>query len=193
MYYKSTKFYKIVEAVFQKTKILNFFLMWTTLHFEGRSKTKRDTGNICKGTPDIEFWQDWTVGLGATLRERQKIKNYFSSFKDFSGESRCWASNVLINTQNLNKIVRAIFEKIDFFFLCELPLILGLGRKIKKTTRDICKRNLHIEFERDRSIGLGSTIGEGQTDRHRHTHTHTHTFFLKHIFRLLEWCRITHF
>ena len=31
-----------------------------------------------------------------------------------------------------------------------------------------------------------------QTDRQTHTHTHTHThrhFFLKHIFRLWEWCR----
>ena len=46
------------------------------------------TGNICKGTPDIEFEQDWSVGLAATLRDRQKIKNYFSSFKDISGKSR---------------------------------------------------------------------------------------------------------
>ena len=64
-------------------------------------------------------------------------------------------------------------------------------------------RTLYIEFERDRSIGLGSTFGDGhtdrqidgrtdQTDRHTHTHTHTHTqnFFLKHIFRLWEWCRM---
>ena len=47
-----------------------------------------ETGNICKGTPDIEFQQDWSVGLGATLRDRQKIKNYFSSFKDFFEKSR---------------------------------------------------------------------------------------------------------
>ena len=84
-------FMKIVEAVFQKIKILNFFLMWTTLNFEGRSKTKKkkkgggETGNICKGTPDIELEQEWSVG--ATLRDKQKIKNYFSSFKDFFGES----------------------------------------------------------------------------------------------------------
>ena len=37
--------------------------MWTTLNFEGRSKKKiknekMETGNICKGTPDIEFEQD---------------------------------------------------------------------------------------------------------------------------------------
>ena len=62
--------------------------MWTTLHFEGRSKKKRETENICKGTPDIEFEQDWSVGLGATLRDRQRIKNYFSSFEDFSGKRR---------------------------------------------------------------------------------------------------------
>ena len=38
-----------------------------------------------------------------------------------------------VNTQNLKKIVRAIFEKIEilFFFLCELPLILGVARKRK--------------------------------------------------------------
>ena len=52
-----------------------------------KKERKRETGNICKGTPDIEFEQDWSVGLDASLRERQKIKNYFSSFKDFSGES----------------------------------------------------------------------------------------------------------
>ena len=66
--------------------------MWTTLHFEGRSKTyikkKKETGNICKGTPDIEFEQDWSLGLGATLGDEQKIKNYFSSFKDFFGKNR---------------------------------------------------------------------------------------------------------
>ena len=64
----------------------------------GRSK-KKETGNICKGTPDIEFEQDWSADLGATLRERQKIKNYSSSFRDFFGKkpivSYCWASNVL--------------------------------------------------------------------------------------------------
>ena len=49
--------------------------------------------------------------------------------------------------------------------------------KTKKTARDIYKRTLDIEFERDWSIGLGTTIGDGQTDTH---------FFLKHIFRLWE-------
>ena len=47
--------------------------------------------------------------------------------------------------------------------------------KTKKTARDIYMRTLDIEFERDRSIGLDSTLGELiQTDRKTHTHTHTH-------------------
>ena len=81
-------FMTIVEAVFQKINFLNFFLMWITLNFEGRSKKKKEAGNICKGTPDIEFEQHWSVGLGAILADRLKIKNYFSSFRDFSGKSR---------------------------------------------------------------------------------------------------------
>ena len=36
----------------------------------------------------------------------------------------------------------------------------------KKTARDIYKRTQDIKFERDRSIGLGSTFGEGHTDTH---------------------------
>ena len=43
-------------------------------------------GDICKGTPDTEFEHDWSVGLVATLGDGQKIKNYFSSFRDFSGK-----------------------------------------------------------------------------------------------------------
>ena len=38
--------------------------------------------------------------------------------------------------------------------------------------RDIFERTLDIEFERDQSIGLGSTIGDGQTE-----HTDTFLFF----------------
>ena len=61
--------------------------MWTTLNFEGRLKTKKWAKDICKETPDIEFEQDWSVGLGAVLVDVKKIKNYFSSFRDFSGKS----------------------------------------------------------------------------------------------------------
>ena len=79
---------KIVGAIFEKIKILNFFLMWTLLDFGGRSKTKIPAWDISKGTLDIECERDWSVALGATLRDEQKIKNYFSSFRDFSEKSR---------------------------------------------------------------------------------------------------------
>ena len=79
---------KIVEAIFEKMKILNFFHMWTTLNFEARSKSKnKRTGDICKRTLDIEWERDWSVGLGATLGEGQKIKNHFY-FRDFPGKRR---------------------------------------------------------------------------------------------------------
>ena len=107
-----------------------------------------------------------------------------------------------INSQNLIKIVRAIFEKfeiLNFFVMWTTLNFRGRG-KTKKTARDTYMRTLYIEFERDRSIGLGSTFGDGHTNRQTHTHTHTHThararadrqsFFLKHIFRLCEWCRM---
>ena len=54
---------------------------------------------------------------------------------------------------------------------------------------DIYKGTVDMEFERDRSIGLGSTFGYGHTDiqTDRQTDIHKHTdFFLKHIFRLWE-------
>ena len=62
--------------------------MRTTLNFGSSSKTERTGEDICKETPAVEFEQDWSIGLGATLRERQTIKNYFSSFRDFFGKSR---------------------------------------------------------------------------------------------------------
>ena len=71
------------------------------------------------------------------------------------------------------KIIGAIFEKMKILiFFSELLLILGVGGKLKKKAREIYKRTLDIEFKRDRSIGLGSTIGDRQTDRQTDTHRH---------------------
>ena len=62
------------------------------------------------------------------------------------------------------KIVGAIFGKMKilYFFLCELLLILRVGRKRKKWARDICKGTLDIELKLDWSVGLDATIGDGQ-------------------------------
>ena len=92
---------KFVGVIFEKIKILKIFHMWTTLNFEGRSKTKKKklARDICKEILDIECEGDCSVGLGAKLDDGQKIKNYFSWFRDFFREkpivSCYWASNVL--------------------------------------------------------------------------------------------------
>ena len=61
------------------------------------------------------------------------------------------------------KIEGGIFEKIKIliFFLCELPLILRVHRKLKRA-RDICKGTLDIECEREWPVCLGGTLGGGQ-------------------------------
>ena len=67
---------KIVRAIFEKFEILNFFLCELPLIFGVTRKRKEKAEDICKGTPDIEFEQDGSVGLGAILADGQKIKNY---------------------------------------------------------------------------------------------------------------------
>ena len=56
------------------------------------------------------------------------------------------------------KNVWALFQNIDFFFLCELPLILRVDRKWKKQTGDVCKGTQDVECEQDWSVGLGATL-----------------------------------
>ena len=120
----------------------------------------------------------------------QKIKLFFSSFWDFPDKT----NNVLldfdcrttINPENLIKIVGAIFEKIKIFnfFSCELPLILGVGENWKNGSRYL-KQDPRYRI-RTRSVDWFRLYDRRLTNRQ----THTQTFFLKHIFRLWEWCRI---
>ena len=152
--------------------------MWTTLNIKvplilriGQKWKGRAEDNY-KSTLNIEFERDWSVGLGATLGDGQKIKNYFSSFGDFPGNADSiilLGFECTINEQNLIKIVGAIFEKIkifNFFLMWTTLNFRGRG-KTKKTARDIYKRTLDIAFERDRSVGLGSmSATDGRTDRH---------------------------
>ena len=66
-------FMKIVGAISEKIKIKFFFLMWTTLNFGGRSKTKKLAKDICRGILYIECERDRPVGLGPMLKEMEKI------------------------------------------------------------------------------------------------------------------------
>ena len=46
------------------TQCISLILIWTILNFEGRTKTKKLAGGICKGTLDVARERDWSVGLG---------------------------------------------------------------------------------------------------------------------------------
>ena len=100
---------------------LNIFLCEVLLILGVTRKQKEQAGDICKGTPDNEFEQDWAFGLGANLANGYK-KTIFLVSGIFPGK----ADSVIllgfectIKPQNLIKIVRAIFEKFEIlkFFL----------------------------------------------------------------------------
>ena len=126
--------------------------MWTTLNIKVPlilrlgQKWKGRAGDNYKCTLNIEFEQDWSFTLDATLGDREKIKKYYSSYKDFfpgkADSAILLRFECTINLQNLMKIVVAIFEKkkILNFFLCELPLILRVDRKGKKIKLEIFAR-----------------------------------------------------
>ena len=70
----------------------------------------------CKSILNIEYEHDWSVSLGATLRDRLKIKkNIIIVTRIFPGKTD---SAILLrfefklNPQNLIKIVGAIFGKM---------------------------------------------------------------------------------
>ena len=51
-------------------------------------KRKKIAKDVCRRTLVFECERDWPDGLGAMLGDGQKITNYFSSLRDFSGKSR---------------------------------------------------------------------------------------------------------
>ena len=60
---------KILGAIFEKMKILYFFLreLPLILRVDRKRKKKKQAGDICKGNLDVECERDWSVSLGATL------------------------------------------------------------------------------------------------------------------------------
>ena len=66
------------------------------------------------GTLDIEFERDWSVGLSAPLGDGHTDFFYSGSgiFSEKADSVILLSFECTINPQNLNKIVRAIFEKI---------------------------------------------------------------------------------
>ena len=61
---------------------------------------------------DVECKRDWSVSLGGTLDDGQKIKNYFLILWIFSGKADSIIMLVFectVNPQNSMKIIGAIF------------------------------------------------------------------------------------
>ena len=80
----------IFGVIFEKLENIVFSLCELPLILRVALKRKKRARDICKGIlyRPIAFEQDWPVGLDATLGDGQKIENYFSSLRDFSGKSR---------------------------------------------------------------------------------------------------------
>ncbi len=83
------------------------------------------------------------------LGDRRKL-NYFPVSGLFPGKAFSiilLSFECTINPQNLIKIIRAIFEKLKiflFFFFCELPLILGIGGKLKNGLRYLREESRYL-------------------------------------------------
>ena len=93
-------------------------------------KTKKNGWRYLREDLRYRFELDWWLGLGPALGDGKNKKYIFPVSGIFSGKAvsvTLLGFEYTINLQNLIKIVGVIFEKIKFFFLCELPLILGVG------------------------------------------------------------------
>ena len=130
--------------------------MWTTLNFNSKSKMKRKLEwRYLQGCPRYRIGWDLPVGLGVPLGDRHTEKYFFFQFQGFFGKSRkChkFGFRMYYYSAKFNQNRWSYFwenQIFYFFFLCELPLILGLGWKLNKKVRDICERrrkNLKIYF-----------------------------------------------
>ena len=79
--------------------------------------------------------------------------------------------------KQLNRFVKFhVFYSVSCF-LCELPLVLGVWEKVKKTARYLQENPRYLIWTR--SVDWFSLYNrrrtDGQTDRQTHTHTQTHT------------------
>ena len=146
------------------------------------SKTENRAGDICK------IYRIWTR-LASVYSMDSKLKNSFLVswiFPEKPIVSYCWVSKVLQTYKIWSKLLIPCWEKIwifIFLFLCELPLILVVGGKLKIKDLGYLRRTPDIEFQWYRSIGLGAMFSDCQRDRR----TDKCTFFLKHFFKVRDW------
>ena len=139
--------------------------------------------NIYKRILDIDFQRDWWVGLGPALRDEKNLKYIFPVSGIFPGKAdrAIVVLRMYYKATKFNKKHWSHFWKFFLhFFLYQLPLILGLGGKLKKQI-EIFTWKPYIYRIWMRSVDWFRLYirqrSHRQTDTHRQTdgHTHTHT------------------
>ena len=178
---------KIVGAIFEKIKVLNLFLGELPLILRVDRKRKGELDIFARG-PQIsnvnEFGQ-----LVQALRYATENKKYIilviRIFQGTADSAILLRFKCTINSQNLMKIVGAIFGKMKIlnFFLCELPLILRVDRKRKGELK---------MFARGPQISNVSEIGQLVQVLHQVTDIKLKTIFssFRDISRKSRWCPI---
>ena len=126
------------------TQVVSWFLLWTTLNIKvpfilrvGR-KWKGRVGHNCERTLNIEFEQDWSVGVSATLGDvtHRKLKIFPGTRIFFPGKANSailLGFECTINLQNLMKIVELFLRKWNFYVFLMWTTLNFEGRlKTKK-------------------------------------------------------------
>ena len=152
--------------------------MSITFNINSKSKKKIREWRYLQGGPRYRNWMILVSWVWRSVKRRSHRKVFFSVSGIFSGKVESGVvrrkrqgrfSSSLGSCENMQ--VRYLMyckpTKFDqfrwshflenrnfiFFFLCELPLILRVGRKLKNGLEIICKRALDIEFEQDCPVG----------------------------------------
>ena len=133
---------KIVKFIFYKIEILNLFISELSLILRVGRKRKRRLEIFARGhqISDLNEIGQLVQGLFGDVHAENLKKIYFlvSGFFREKQIVSCFSGfECVINSQNFNKIIGAIFEKIEMFyvFLCELHLNLTASLKKKTEQR----------------------------------------------------------
>ena len=109
--------------------------MWTPLNFNGKSKVK-NWWRYLQGDPRYRIWTRLVNWVRRYVRWRSNRFFFFSVSWIFPGKVEChifFVWNELYNHKIWSNSFELFFRKQKFsiLFLCELPLILRVGRKQK--------------------------------------------------------------
>ena len=104
---------KIVSAIFEKFEILNFFLMWTTLNFRGREKTKKKSSRYLQEDPRYRIWT-WLFSWSRRyVRQSSHRKKYVWVSGIFPGKAD--SVNIIGLECSLLQIHKVCLKSLELF------------------------------------------------------------------------------